>query len=223
MHRAGDPDHPVRAEISRRHDVARPGDAGGVRLHHRAGGVLLAGRQLSAAGRLERVGAPHRLADGVARCAGEGRDRRGLQPHQAQRDHRRGDEADRPVGRRSTTAPRWSTTPKSSSRRASACWSPAKAAPARARWCAPSPACGLGAAARSQIQHDSRLFLLPQRPYVPTGTLRRAAAYPGAAEDWDAGADRGGAGQGRARSSQGPARGRGAVGPDTCPAAKSSG
>jgi putative ATP-binding cassette transporter len=36
-----------------------------------------------------------------------------------------------------------------------------------------------------QIQKDSRLFLLPQRPYVPTGTLRRAAAYPGAAEDWE--------------------------------------
>jgi vitamin B12/bleomycin/antimicrobial peptide transport system ATP-binding/permease protein len=35
------------------------------------------------------------------------------------------------------------------------------------------------------IQHDSRLFLLPQRPYVPTGTLRRAIAYPGAAEDWE--------------------------------------
>jgi vitamin B12/bleomycin/antimicrobial peptide transport system ATP-binding/permease protein len=35
------------------------------------------------------------------------------------------------------------------------------------------------------IQHDSRLFLLPQRPYVPTGTLRRAVAYPGAAEDWE--------------------------------------
>ena len=34
------------------------------------------------------------------------------------------------------------------------------------------------------IQKDSRLFLLPQRPYVPTGTLRRAVAYPGAAEDW---------------------------------------
>ena len=34
------------------------------------------------------------------------------------------------------------------------------------------------------IQHDSRLFLLPQRPYVPTGTLRRAVAYPGAADDW---------------------------------------
>lgn len=36
-----------------------------------------------------------------------------------------------------------------------------------------------------QIQKDSRLFLLPQRPYVPSGTLRRAAAYPGAAEDWE--------------------------------------
>ena len=34
------------------------------------------------------------------------------------------------------------------------------------------------------IQKDARLFLLPQRPYVPTGTLRRAVAYPGAAEDW---------------------------------------
>lgn len=31
---------------------------------------------------------------------------------------------------------------------------------------------------------DKRLFMLPQRPYVPTGTLRRAVAYPGAADDW---------------------------------------
>ncbi|RDV03215.1 ABC transporter ATP-binding protein/permease [Undibacter mobilis] len=35
-----------------------------------------------------------------------------------------------------------------------------------------------------EIEKGARLFLLPQRPYVPTGTLRRAAAYPGAAEDW---------------------------------------
>ncbi len=35
------------------------------------------------------------------------------------------------------------------------------------------------------VQKDARLFLLPQRPYVPTGSLRRAVAYPGAAEDWD--------------------------------------
>src|SRR6201994_2273967 len=32
---------------------------------------------------------------------------------------------------------------------------------------------------------DRRLFMLPQRPYVPSGTLRRAVAYPGAAEDWN--------------------------------------
>jgi putative ATP-binding cassette transporter len=33
---------------------------------------------------------------------------------------------------------------------------------------------------------DRRLFMLPQRPYVPSGTLRRAVAYPGAADDWTA-------------------------------------
>jgi putative ATP-binding cassette transporter len=32
---------------------------------------------------------------------------------------------------------------------------------------------------------DRRLFMLPQGPYVPSGTLRRAVAYPGAAEDWN--------------------------------------
>jgi putative ATP-binding cassette transporter len=31
---------------------------------------------------------------------------------------------------------------------------------------------------------DRRLFMLPQRPYVPSGTLRRAVAYPGGADDW---------------------------------------
>ena len=72
------------------------------------------------------------------------------------------------------------------------------------------------------IQHDSRLFLLPQRPYVPTGTLRRAIAYPGAAADWTPGADRRRARQSRSRPSQGPARGRGAVGSDACRAARSS-
>jgi putative ATP-binding cassette transporter len=34
------------------------------------------------------------------------------------------------------------------------------------------------------IHPDRRLFMLPQKPYVPFGTLRRAVAYPGAAEDW---------------------------------------
>src|SRR4051812_29400744 len=34
------------------------------------------------------------------------------------------------------------------------------------------------------LHPDRRLFMLPQKPYVPQGTLRRAVAYPGAAEDW---------------------------------------
>jgi vitamin B12/bleomycin/antimicrobial peptide transport system ATP-binding/permease protein len=37
---------------------------------------------------------------------------------------------------------------------------------------------------RIDIHPDRRLFMLPQRPYVPAGTLRRATAYPGAADDW---------------------------------------
>ena len=37
---------------------------------------------------------------------------------------------------------------------------------------------------------DRRLFMLPQKPYVPSGTLRRAVAYPGAAEDWTRRGDR---------------------------------
>src|SRR5215831_9799641 len=39
---------------------------------------------------------------------------------------------------------------------------------------------------RIDIHPDRRLFMLPQRPYVQAGTLRRATAYPGAADDWTA-------------------------------------
>lgn len=35
-----------------------------------------------------------------------------------------------------------------------------------------------------QFMPEAKVFLLPQRPYVPTGTLRRAATYPAAAEQW---------------------------------------
>ncbi|WFU12730.1 ABC transporter ATP-binding protein/permease (plasmid) [Rhizobium sp. CB3090] len=31
---------------------------------------------------------------------------------------------------------------------------------------------------------DRRLFMLPQRPYIPSGTLRRSVAYPSAADSW---------------------------------------
>jgi putative ATP-binding cassette transporter len=34
------------------------------------------------------------------------------------------------------------------------------------------------------LHANRRLFMLPQKPYVPTGSLRRAVAYPGAADDW---------------------------------------
>jgi putative ATP-binding cassette transporter len=32
---------------------------------------------------------------------------------------------------------------------------------------------------------DRRMFMLPQRPYNPSGTLRRAVAYPRAADSWE--------------------------------------
>src|SRR3954462_11202644 len=31
---------------------------------------------------------------------------------------------------------------------------------------------------------DRRLFMLPQKPYIPSGSLRRAVAYPGSADSW---------------------------------------
>src|SRR5215218_1600244 len=31
---------------------------------------------------------------------------------------------------------------------------------------------------------DRRLFMLPQKPYIPSGTLRRAVAYPGSSDSW---------------------------------------
>jgi putative ATP-binding cassette transporter len=33
-----------------------------------------------------------------------------------------------------------------------------------------------------EIRKDAKIFLLPQRPYIPIGTLRRAATYPDAAD-----------------------------------------
>jgi putative ATP-binding cassette transporter len=33
-----------------------------------------------------------------------------------------------------------------------------------------------------EVKKGAKMFLLPQRPYVPIGTLRRAATYPDAPE-----------------------------------------
>jgi vitamin B12/bleomycin/antimicrobial peptide transport system ATP-binding/permease protein len=54
------------------------------------------------------------------------------------------------------------------------------------------------------IQKDARLFLLPQRPYVPTGTLRRAVALSRRCGRLAAGRDCGDAGKSRPWPSQGP-------------------
>jgi putative ATP-binding cassette transporter len=35
-----------------------------------------------------------------------------------------------------------------------------------------------------EIRSGAKLFMLPQRPYVPIGSLRRAAAYPSPADQW---------------------------------------
>jgi len=35
-----------------------------------------------------------------------------------------------------------------------------------------------------QIKRGAKLFMLPQRPYVPIGSLRRAASYPSPADEW---------------------------------------
>lgn len=36
-----------------------------------------------------------------------------------------------------------------------------------------------------EFQENGRVFMLPQKPYVPAGSLRRAITYPAPAEDWD--------------------------------------
>ncbi len=36
-----------------------------------------------------------------------------------------------------------------------------------------------------ELKSGAKLFMMPQRPYIPLGTLRRAAAYPQAADSID--------------------------------------
>ena len=51
-------------------------------------------------------------------------------------------------------------------------------AAARPRCFACSPACGRSAGAASALPQDARILFLPQKPYLPIGTLREALSYP---------------------------------------------
>ncbi len=69
---------------------------------------------------------------------------------------------------------------------------------------------------------DRRLFMLPQRPHVPSGSLRRAVAYPGRRGRLDRRGDRRGPAQGRSRPPSREDRRRGDRGTRRYPAARSS-
>ena len=62
--------------------------------------------------------------------------------------------------------------------RASACWSPARPAPANRPCSGPSPASGRSAPAPSSCPRGAKVMALPQRPYFPIGTLAAAVTYP---------------------------------------------
>ncbi len=66
-------------------------------------------------------------------------------------------------------------------KKASACWSPAQSGTGKSTLVRAISGLWPWGGGEINVQKDARLFLLPQRPYVPTGTLRRAVAYPGAA------------------------------------------
>ena len=63
----------------------------------------------------------------------------------------------------------------------SGCWSPALPAPARPACSARSAASGRSASGPSACRRGASLLVLPQKPYLPLGTLRGALAYPGPA------------------------------------------
>ena len=87
---------------------------------------------------------------------------------------------------RCRTASRWSPPTASRSRRATRCWSPARRARASRRCSARSPASGRSARARSRCRAGAKAMTLPQRPYLPIGTLAAAVSYPAVAGTFDA-------------------------------------
>jgi putative ATP-binding cassette transporter len=79
-------------------------------------------------------------------------------------------------------------------------------AAAGARCCAPS-ACGRRVAARCLLP-GARIFFMPQRPYLPIGSLKRVTTYPQAPDAVDDAAVRAALGNRRTRPSRGPPRRR---------------
>ena len=160
---------------------ARPGHAGGLRLRHRADRFCVAGGQLSALRQLERQCAPRRVADRVARRAAGGREVRRHQADRARAARRKAlqlrglsvtlddgtgivneTEVDIAPGEKVLIVGD-SGSGKSTLVRAIA---------------------GLWPWGEGQVvmQRDSKLLMLPQKSYVPLGSLRRATTYPMAAD-----------------------------------------
>ena len=73
-----------------------------------------------------------------------------------------------------------------------------------------------------EVASGTKLFLMPQRAYVPVGTLRRAATYPEPAKSKSVAAVAKAFKTCRSRPLDRADRRRGAMGPDACPAARSS-
>ena len=76
------------------------------------------------------------------------------------------------------TVHRWSRPTISACVPANARSSPVRPAPASRPCSAPSPASGRSARARSRFPPTPPLMMLPQRPYLPIGTLHAAIVYP---------------------------------------------
>jgi hypothetical protein len=152
-------------------------------LHYGADRVQLVGRQLPQARRLDRLSAPYCIAHGVARRLGARRGRRGHRSHRAARRwQRRGDRAARPLGhpRRRHRGARRHRDRHQAGERVLVAGESGTGKSTLVRAIAGLWPWGGG---KIDIKKGAKLMMLPQRPYIPIGTLRRAVTYPDAAED----------------------------------------
>src|SRR6201991_2857334 len=90
---------------------------------------------------------------------------------------------------RSATAPWWGTMPTSRGTLARRGSGRGRSAPATRRWGARTRVraiAGLWPWGEGEImlKPGAKMFLMPQKPYIPLGTLRRAVTYPRHAEDF---------------------------------------